>query len=162
MTVRAARMIDIPRLSELMAELHAASIYADRTALDDKAFRRLCVQAIGAHTGRRGHGSLFVCEAAKDGAVEGFIIGAVQPLYLVCDGLMASDLLFYAGPRADKKDAGRLLDAFVGWARSVPGVLEIQAGVTSAVIDHRRARKLYERKGFEVYGQMYRMEVTDP
>jgi hypothetical protein len=155
MSVRSAKFADIPRLCELIAEAHARSVYADRAALDESAFKKLCINSARIH----GQGGcLFVAE--RDGLAEGFIIGVVDRIYGILKAHYATDVLFIAAERADPRDAGRLLDAFLGWADSVPSVIEVRLGVSDAIGPWERTAKLYRRKGLRQDGAQFVKEFT--
>lgn len=155
MAVRPAKFADIPRVGELMRELHQRSSYAAFT-LDERVFRNLCIEACRVH-GKTG--CLYVAECR--GIVEGFIIGAVNRLYNIGKEFEARDLFFYASTRGDRNDAGRLVDAFLRWAEKVPNVMEINMGATDAAGPGSAARtaKLYRRKGLTQNGVLYQKRI---
>lgn len=153
-TIRPARFTDIPRLAALMGEMHARSVYAGRATLDIKAFKALCVQASRRH-GRTA--CLFVAEGAE---VDGFIMGTVDRLFGISRELYATDLFFYCSERSHPRDAGALLDAFLGWAGGAAGVIEIRLGVSGAIGDWRRAGALYRRRGMVADGAMYVRRIS--
>lgn len=156
--VRPARFTDIPRLAELVGEMHARSVYADRATLDVKAFKALCVQAIQRH-GKAA--CLFVAGGGGAGdAPEGFIMGTVDRLFGISRETYATDLFFYCSERSHAHSAGRLLDAFLGWAETAPGVIEIRLGVSGAIGDWRRAGALYRRRGMVADGAMYVRRIS--
>lgn len=153
MSVRPSKFADIIRLADLMHELHQRSTYAAFT-LDERVFKNLCIEAARVHGTR---GCLFVAE--HKGVVEGFIIGAVNRLYNVGKEFEARDLFFYVSDRGDRRDAERLIDAFLGWASTAPGVVEINMGATDAVADSSRTAKLYRRKGLTQNGVLYTKRI---
>lgn len=153
--IRPAIFGDMNRLLVLMKQLHERSVYADRE-MDEGQFRHLCQQAIMQHHKGKG-GCLFVWE--QGGVIEGFIMGAVDRLYLIGKDLIASDLFTFTSTLASPRAAGKLIDAFIAWAKTVPGIYQIQMGVTGAAQDWHRAAKLIERRGFIADGAMFRMEL---
>jgi hypothetical protein len=152
--VRAAKFGDIPRLKELMVDLYQRSSYA-RFTLDLDHFKALCFEAI-----RSGAMCLFVADGKNGGPVEGFLLGTTARLYQVGKELCATDMLFYVADGADRRAAGRLMDAFIAWAKANPKVVEITMGATDAVADYRRTAKLYARKGLRQEGVIYKMELV--
>lgn len=158
MTVRPAQFVDIPALVLLLEEVHAASIYADRAGFNRQEARGVFTRAIQRH-GHQTVGGGFVMVAEADGALEGFIVGYLDRLYHVLDGLMATDLFFICSERAHARSAGEMLDAFIEWAEGNKRVVEIRMGVTNAVGDWRRAGKIYQRRGFEQSGAMWERRV---
>lgn len=153
MSVRPSKFADIIRLAELMHELHQRSVYADFT-LDERVFKNICIEAARCH-GKGG--CLFVAE--HKGVVEGFIIGAVNRLYNVGKEFEARDIFFYVSERGDRRDAERLIDAFLGWASTAPNVVIINMGATDAVGDSARTAKLYRRKGLTQNGVLYMKRI---
>lgn len=147
--IRPSRFTDIPRLAALLGEMHARSVYATRATPDIKAFKALCVQAI------QRHGTTACLFVAEGEAVEGFIMGTLDRLFGISHETYATDLFFYCSNRAHARDAGGLLDAFLGWAERAPGVIEIRLGVSGAIGDWRRAGALYQRRGMVADGALY-------
>jgi len=158
MTIRPAKFGDITRMAELMTEMHQKSIYADRCGLDIKLSKALFFNCIQKH-GHLHEGGARVVVAEKAGQVEGFLIGMLERVYHVGDKLMATDLFFCTSEAADPRDASRLIDDFLKWAKGNPAVVEVLMGVTNAIGDYSRAEKLYSRKGLSRCGVMYEGRV---
>lgn len=156
--IRVAQFADIPTLALLLEEAHGASIYADRAAFNRQEAKGLFMRAIQRH-GHHTVGGGLAMVAEADEAIEGFMIGYLDRVYHVLDGLMATDLFFICSERARARSAGELLDAFIAWAEGNKRVIEIRMGVTNALGDWRRAGKLYERRGFEQCGAMWERRV---
>lgn len=158
MTIRAAKFGDIPRLAELMEEAFRASIYADRGNIDERVCKGLFMNSMQKHGGQYAGSTLVnVCE--KNGVVEGFLLGAFDRVYHVGDKLMASDVFFHLSPRADPRDAIRLLNDFLTWAEANPLVVEIKMGVTNILGDWTRLEPLYRRKGFDQCGALFEKRI---
>lgn len=156
--IRQGQFADIPALTLLLEEAHAASIYADRTTFNRQEAKGLFSRAMQRHGHQTGGGS-FVMVAEADSAVEGFIVGYLERCYHVLDGLMATDLFFICSERAHARSAGALLDAFMAWAEGNKRVIEIRMGVTNAIGDWKRAGKMYQRRGFEQSGALWERRV---
>lgn len=161
MTIRSAKFGDIPRLTELMQEMHTRSCYAARATLDVKATKALFMASIQRH-GSHHVGGTSVEVAEKDGVVEGFLIGILDRCYHVLSQLMATDLFFYLSERGDPRDAMRLLNGFVTWAKGNPAVIEVRMGATNAIGDFERTSVLYRRAGLERCGEMYEWRAPCP
>jgi len=147
--VRPALYSDIPRLVELLEEMHARSKYAEYP-VSKRKFKDLCMESI-----RSGNGCLFVSE--DKGEIRGFIIGAVDDLYHVLRVKYATDLFFYVSEQG--KGAGQLVTQFIDWAIAKPDVVTIRMGATDAITDFNRVAKLYERKGLTQEGVMHEMRI---
>jgi len=158
MTIRAAKFGDIPALAALMCEMHARSCYAGRAELDLKATKGLFFNAIQRHGGSVA-GSTLANVAERDGTVEGFLIGVLDNCYHVLVELMATDLFTYVSERGDPRDAIRLLEAFMKWAKANPRVIEVRLGATNAIGDFERTAVLYKRIGLEQCGGLYQMAL---
>jgi L-amino acid N-acyltransferase YncA len=158
MTIRPALFTDVPRLAELVGELHARSIYAGRAEFDTKAAKALMMSSIQRHGFKTDAGTL-VLVTEKAGVVEGFIIGVLSKIYQVLDKLVATDFMFYCSDRADPGDALKLLRRLVSWARKNPNVIEIVMALPSVVEPWQRTAPLYERVGFTRCGALFEMRT---
>lgn len=156
--IRQARFVDVQAMAAMMQEAHARSIYRDLDEIDAPAMKRLFVSAVQQH-GKPGEGGTCAFVAEPGGQVEGFIVGVLQRVYHVGKRLSASDLFFLTRPDADPRSAVGLLGAFLDWAEGNPKVVEIQMGATSALGDWRHAGRLYERRGLEQCGGIYRRSI---
>lgn len=152
--IRPAKFGDIPRLAELLAEMHERSCYATVAAVDLRAAKALFVQAIQRH-GSGTAGAMCAYVADSGSRVEGFVIGLLDRLYHVGDQLMASDLFLYVSPNGDPRDFARLFDALDQWAAANPNVLECRLGITDAITPWQRTAQLYRRKGYRQSGAIY-------
>jgi hypothetical protein len=155
--IRVARFADVPRLVELLAEMRAGSIYADRADIDQKAAKSLLVSSIQRHGGRHA-GSTLVLVAENEAQVEGFVIGLLDRVYGIGDKLTATDIITYASPRADAHDAMRLVNALVAWAKAIPKCIEVRLGANDVMGgDWQRTARLYERAGMSQVGSIHEM-----
>ncbi len=101
MAVRPAKFGDIPAIADLLKEAHGRSKYASLSGFDMKAAKGLAMHAIQRHgLLANGGACAFVVdtpaaiETAPAPRVQGFLLGIVQPLYLLGDALEAQDLHF--------------------------------------------------------------------
>lgn len=156
--IRQAKFGDIPALAALMDEMYRRSKYRDRDEIDMKSAKALVMQCIQRHGMQRAGGSsVFVID--RDGKIDGFIIGLLEPIYHIGKKLTATDLFYYAREKARPQDALRLFDQFIAWAESIPDVIEIRNGATDAIGDYRRVEALYRRKGLAQSGVIYERSV---
>lgn len=159
MTIRRARAVDIPRILELMTEMHLRSVYAKQAGLAKQTAWKLLEECV-LQDGKSGPGATHCQVAENRGVVEGFIIGMLDPVYHVLDRLTATDLYFYCSPRADKRDAMRLLRSFHEWAMSKPKVIEISMGATDAIGRWQDAETFYKRVGLTQTGIIYGRRIA--
>lgn len=154
--IRRAETSDIPRLVELVAQMHGESEFARRgIGLDTKAVRSFILAGIRRHDGKSEGASLFNVAVFR-GRVEGLMLGMLQPVYMVCHGLEAFDFWLYTTRRAPKLAASRLIDEYLAWALANPRVCDVMLSWTDVVgVDARKIAKLYERKGFRRRGEFF-------
>jgi len=159
MMIRPANFVDIPSLQALAAEMHAASIYAERCTPNINQFGAMCRQWIMGHNGKRPVSCVYVAE--QDGKIVGFIVGMLDVLYHFTDKFYATDVFTYVKPDAARRSGVDLIKAFIDWAKPIPEVIEICCGVSDAIgaDDLDRKVKLYERLGFTRSGALMTMEV---
>lgn len=154
MTIRPAKFGDIPRMAELLAEMHALSCYADRGTFEVRELKGFLMTSIQRHGGSN-PGATLVLVAEKAGAVEGFLIGLLDRAYHLMKELYATDIFFWLSARADPRDAIRLIETFMKWAEQNPRVIEVRLGITDAIGDFERIAVLYRRLGLQQTGVMY-------
>ena len=148
--IRAARFGDIPAIHEIMCETHARSRYVDICQVEERRAKALVMQAIQRHGGSN-EGSTFVAVADTGDGLEGFIIGILQPLYLVLNILEATDM-FWITRDAHGATAGRLLKAMHKW---VPEGVIIRQANTDAVSDIELSGRIFEQRGMRLTGHVY-------
>jgi hypothetical protein len=154
--IRPARLGDLFAIVDLLVEKQAQSIYAGHVEVDRPVARKTLATFIQRHGGMHSGGTcLFVVEDAK-GVVRGFCAGMLDRVYLVGDKLVAQDVFLVAGKGTPANTASRLIDAYLGWAMSVPEVFEINLSLTDALPQGPRVEKLYRARGFEPCGAIYR------
>ena len=157
--IRPAKFGDIPRLAELMEIMYQRSIYRDDCGFDEKEAKALLVRCIQRHGGRQ-DGSTFVTVAERNDVVQGFIIAALSRLYGIGTKLAAADTHFYVDTGAHPRDAFKMLNAYVAWAKENDQVIEINLCATNAVGDFERTEKLYKRLGFAPFGVVLTKRVN--
>lgn len=153
--LRAAKFVDVPRLVELAQEMHAASRYVGRIAVNEELAHKAFAALVQRHNGSHAGGTL-VNVAEHDGVVTGFMAGLLDPVYHFGDKLAAKDAYLYVGPSPTRSaDLNALLDAYIAWAEGNPKVMDINLSWTNAVDGAERIAKLYRRKGFHMTGEIY-------
>jgi hypothetical protein len=153
--IRAATLADLARLHELVREMHGRSIYA-HLPLAEATMRSILMDGVRRHGGQHA-GSTLLNVVEFRGRVEGFMLGILQRLYLICEPLESQDFWLYCSPKAPGIGAARLIDEYVAWAAANPKVQEIKLSWTDALkVDAAKIGRLYTRKGFERVGEIYR------
>lgn len=152
--IRAAKFSDIPRIVDLLHEMHAASKYAGKVDVSRKAAHALMQQCVTRHGGLHEGGAL-VMVAEHDGQVEGFIVGMLDRVYHIGDRLASNDVYLYVTEAASKLDVRRLLDAYVEWAAGNPKVFEIRLSWTDTMEGAEKIGDLYKKMGFRRCGAIY-------
>jgi RimJ/RimL family protein N-acetyltransferase len=156
--IRPAKFVDIPRLVDLLCEMHAESRYAGKVEISRKAAHTLLQQCVTRHGGQHEGGAL-VMVAEHEGSVEGFMVGMLDRIYHVGDMLAAIDVYLYATAAAPKMTPRRLLDAYVAWASENPKVFEIRLSWTDTMEGAERIGAVYEKMGFRRCGAIYERAV---
>lgn len=154
--IRPAKYQDIPVLMAMLHEMHAASKYAGRVDISDKAAEQLLMSAIAAQGQIGPQGSLVII-AEEGGKQIGFMIGILDRVYHIGRKLTANDLFLYVRKGASQKHALALIDNYVSWASNIRAVLDIALSWTDALPGAERITAVYERKGFTKTGGIYEM-----
>ncbi len=154
--IRVARFGDIPAIFRIMHCTHARSRYADISKVCEKRAKALVMQAIQRHGGAT-EGSAFVAVADTGDGIEGFIIGVLQPLYLVLDVLEATDM-FWITRDAHGATAARLLKAMHKW---VPEGAVIRQANNDAFSDIELTGRMFEQRGMRLTGHVYEKTKED-
>lgn len=152
--IRRAKFEDIPAMAGLLTEMFQQSIYVGYDEPDIKVAKGLLMQAIQRH-GSPGYSGTNVMVGETDGGVEAMLVGVTDRVYHIGHLMTATDIYFYASPRAGARDAVALIDNFLDWAEGNSKVVEICLGATNAVGDYHRTELLYRRKGLSQTGVMY-------
>ncbi len=150
--IRSARFGDIPAIYGIMRYARAQSRYADISKINERRAKALVMQAIQRHGGAT-EGSTFVAVADAGDGIEGFIIGILQPLYLVLDILEATDM-FWITHNAHGATATRLLKAMHKW---VPEGAVIRQANNDAFSDIELSGRIFEQRGMRLTGHVYEM-----
>lgn len=152
--IRPALFTDIPRVEELLREMYAASKYAGRVAISDKAMRDLLMHCVQFQRKPGPAGTNFdVIEAF--GRVCGFMIGQLDRVYHIGNKLMAQDMFLYVSPGGPASAAPRLIESYIAWASGNPKVLEILCSWNDTMPGAERLAPLLIRKGFTKTGEIF-------
>jgi hypothetical protein len=157
--IRPATFSDIPRLADLLEEMHAASKYAGRVNVDRRAACALLQQCVTRHNGKH-EGGAFVMVTETAGQVEGFMVGLLDRVYHIGDKLAANDVFLHASTKASKSAARALFAAYVSWAAENPKVVEIRASWTDALPGAERIAFMYQKVGFRRCGEIFERAAT--
>ena len=159
--IRPVTQTDKPALLDLAHRMHAASRYADRVPVDSNYATGLFDRLLAAQARHGEPGAAFLRLSHHAGQATGFVVGTLDRVYHLgpADRLRATDLFLFHDGSGDRRDGVRLLDAYLGWAEAQPNVIEVWAGVTDGIADHRRVGRLYHRRGFEPFGAIYRKDL---
>lgn len=155
--IRPATFADAPALMALIRTQHERSKYAGRCRISEPALEHL-VTAMIAQQNQIGPQGSCVFVAEQDGAVVAFIAGILDRIYQIGTKLAAQDL-FFVNEGGSVGDTLKLLDCYVGWARSIRAVLEIVVSWSDTLPGAEQVAKLYERKGFAKCGEIYEMRT---
>jgi hypothetical protein len=148
---------DALSIVEVLKWAHENSVYSKLT-FDELEANRLICQAIQRH-GFKSRAASFVHVSEVEGKVEGFIIGALTPVYHCHKEVGASDLYWITTPKCPVRDRVGLMLAMVDWAKAHPHVVEITSATSGAMKGAEGAAKILGKLGFEPFGSIYRMEV---
>ena len=161
MAVRPARHTDAWRIVELLVAKQERSIYAGRVEVDGPFARKLVSSLVQRHgAANDGASCVFVVENDA-GIVCAFIAGMLSRVYLIGDKLVAQDLFLVADKIAPVSAHSELIDAYVGWAKSCPKVVEINLSWTDVAGGDDRVGAIYERKSFTRCGAIYRHDLAE-
>lgn len=150
--IRVAKFGDIPAIYDILCETHERSRYVDICNVDEKRAKALLVQSIQRHGGIT-EGSTFAAVADAGDRLEGFIIGILQPLYLLFDVLEATDM-FWVTRDAHGATAARLLKVMHKWA---PEGAVIRQANNDAFADIDLSGRILEQRGMRLTGHVYEM-----
>lgn len=143
--IRPATLMDVPRLVELGALMHAESRFT-MLGFDPDKMARATALLVNSPDG-------LVLVAERGGRVVGGFLGCAEEHFFSRDKF-AFDLATYIEPAHRGGYLGAaLLRAFVRWARS-RGIACINAGIASG-INHDVSTRLYERIGFVRVGTSF-------
>lgn len=153
---RAARMVDTVPIVGILEERQGDSRYAGIAKVDSDYARKTIAGMIQRNGGTT-EGGAFVHVAVKDGKIEAFIAASLVRIYAIFDKLGSCDH-FLIGRRSVPASAlVRLFDAYLGWARSNPKVIEVGASCSDVIAGGERFGPIYERRGFLPTATTYRM-----
>jgi len=158
MSLRPARMIDTPRLVELLIESHAGSRYAGVVDVDAAYARKLIAQFIQRSPGSHDGGTM-VAVVEDEGKIVGFVAGILDRVYHIGTKLAANDVFLVTTKGAPARAARQLMAAYITWAQGVPDCAELRMSWTDALPSGERIHKAYERMGFRHCGGIYTRDV---
>lgn len=155
--LRPATMSDLPRLFELVTQMHLASKYADRDiGVDEPTARSILLDGVRRNGGQYIGGTLFNVFDV-DGVPEAFMLGILQRVYSIGNRMEAQDFWLFSTPKAPATAILKLADAYIKWAENNPKVAEICLSWTDALKGSGESLgRMYKRKGFERCGEIYK------
>jgi len=158
--IRAAKMVDTPRLVALMVEAQKTSRYAGKGAVDETYAKQLLKELILHNGGRSSEGTL-VNVIEVNGQIEGYHIGMQQRIGLVGTKFEAADAQLYTTAQAPPFAFVELLEAFCHWAAFTPRIIAIRPGASDILGKKNLAfmSDIYRRLGFEEVGTIFEREV---
>lgn len=154
--IRPASTADLATLFNMVGQMHSESEFMARgIQLSPALVRSFIANGIQRHGGQHAGATLFnVVE--RDGEIQGFMLGLLQPVYCVCLDLEAIDFWLYCTKRAPKIAPNVLIDRYIAWAESAPKVKDIMLSWTNVVgVDGDKIGRLYRRKGFIKRGEQF-------
>jgi hypothetical protein len=95
----------------------------------------------------------------RDGAVDGLIVGVLNPVYMIGDLCTATDLWWVSTDRTSARDRVGLMLSMVDWAKAHRKVFDIVCAASGAVTDPARVDKIMVALGFVRFGGLWRIEV---
>lgn len=158
--IRPYKTFDYRALDGLIRRQHAASKYAGRVQISDKALDGLLMSMV-AQQGQHGPQGSHISVAVRDGKVVGFIAGVLDRVYHIGNKLTANDL-FFVNEGGSVGDTFGLIDSYVAWAKANRKVLEIMLSWSDTLPGAERVAELYVRKGFVKVGEMFEMRLDAP
>lgn len=154
--IRRALPQDMKGVERLIRAQHAASKYAERVGISDKAMETLLL-GMFAQMGQRGPNATHVAVAVEDGAIVGFVAGVLDRVYHIGDRLTANDLFLVSSGKLSNTLG--LIDSYLAWARANPKVVEVVLSWSDALAGAERVAEIYRRKGFVRSGEMYELRL---
>lgn len=153
--IRAATMSDLPRLYELVLQMHAGSKYAARAiGVDESTAKSILMDGVRRHGGDH-NGATLLNVYPAEGQPEAFMLGILQRVYSIGNRLEAQDFWLYRG-KASARAVSGLVDAYIKWADASPKVAEICLSWTDVIPEAAALGKLYDRKKFTKAGEIFK------
>lgn len=158
--LRAATLSDLPRLFELVTQMHAASKYVAREiGMDEATARSILMDGVRRNGGQH-VGATLLNVFEVEGEPEAFMLGILQRVYSIGNRLEAQDFWLFSTPEAPAKAIPKLIDSYIAWADGNPKVAEICLSWTDALSGTGESLgRLYGRKGFDKVGEIYKRET---
>lgn len=152
-------MTDIPRICEILEEMHGKTVYAKYGhKIDKDRMKAILMQAIQSHMFEP-FGDFFAEVSENKGVVEGFIIGISDPVHLIGEKHQVSDLFWVATDKVNPKEPYKLMKNLIKWGEAKPNVIEMRCGATPIIQSPDGAGKMLTRLGLKPYGEFYRKDV---
>lgn len=140
----------------MLVEKQTQSIYAGGCDVDEQYCRKLISAAIQRHGGKFDGATLVNVIEDDEGVVQAFLMASLTRVYGIGKLLTADTGPLVATEKAPAGAMDKLLNAYIKWARSNSKVYEIDATWTDILPTGPRMDKIFERKGFEKCGGIYR------
>lgn len=159
--IRAAKAADTMAVIGLMQEAKAKSRYADIGEVDVKLAKLFLGRMVHFQGNRHAGGSLYVV-SETDGALKGFFLAHLAPVYIVGNKLEAQDLHLYMSDDADPRDFFRCIALFDEWAASNPDVIEATLSLSDFIPDPEGAElieRIYARRGYERTASVHKRRI---
>ena len=152
-------MGDLPRMREIVAEMHVRSRYAERgVELSDSLVNSRLLEGIRRNGGL--HAGCTLLNVIDKGGVHAFMLAVLQPVYGIGVGLEAQDVLLCAAKKAPQLSSRLLIDSYIAWASGNHRVKDIYLSWTDiAGVDGRKLSKLYQSRGFQRCGEIWKRGV---
>lgn len=159
-TVRAAKISDIPAILDIIEEGRKLSVYAAVGDIDPHYARAMFGRAMR-FNGGHGDGACLFLVSERDGKVRGYFLGVLDRTYQIGATLTANEVHFYLPQDADQRDVLRILAAFTEWALKNPKVVEIKIGESNVFGEpDGRFAALLERKGFAMSAKVFTKAIA--
>ncbi len=156
--IRDAHFQDIPEITKMIHEMHAASKYAGRVSIHGQTLKELLMGAVMGQR-RPGPQGSFIAVAEHGGKLTGFMVGVLDRVYHVGTKLTANDVFLHCRDTARPADALRLVAAYIAWAKANPNVIEIMLSWADTLPGAERVSAIYQRAGAEKVGEMWELRV---
>lgn len=154
--IRNARHQDIPEIMRMLHEMHAASRYAGKVEISDKAADAQLMSAIAA-SGQKGPQGTLVILAEQDGKIVGFMLAVLDRIYGIGNKLWSYEQYLYVRPSAGVRPLLSLIDAYVAWASGIRAVIDIKLAWNDTLPGAERLEPLFDRKGFVKSGGIFEL-----
>jgi hypothetical protein len=153
--IRAAKMMDVFRLVELVEYGQRHSGYVGEVDVDPVYARKLLATLIMRHGGTHEHGTFCMVAEDSDGIVQAFMAGMLERVHLVGNKLQATDVFLVATKTAPKRALFELFGAFVAWGLAIDKVYKVVVSRTDVMDPDNRLTGFYKSRGLEPAGGIF-------